>query len=154
MLDESHQAVGAAGAALNLGLADDDRGTRGGDVIADGQKEIVKLLTAKGANVNAKDDRGRSPLHDVARKEVAELLIANGANVNAKDDRGSTPLHKPANNGYKEIVELLIQKGADVNAKDGTGLTPLDYAKRHPEIANLLRKHGGKTGEELKAEGK
>ena len=37
---------------------------------------------------------------------------------------------------------------------DNEGRTPLDKAKRHPEIADLLRKHGGKTGEELKAEGK
>jgi hypothetical protein len=41
-----------------------------------------------------------------------------------------------------------------VNAKIDDGETPLDQAKRHPEIADLLRKHGGKTGEELKAEGK
>ena len=32
--------------------------------------------------------------------------------------------------------------------------TPLDEAKHKPETADLLRKHGGKTGEELKAEGK
>ena len=55
---------------------------------------------------------------------------------------------------------LLIANGADVNAKDEDGLTPLDIAT-HPEnpndtdeIADLLRKHGGKTSEELKAEGK
>ena len=41
---------------------------------------------------------------------------------------------------------------ADVNAKDARNKTPLSYAKG--EIANLLRKHGGKTGEELKSEGK
>jgi len=34
------------------------------------------------------------------------------------------------------------------------GRTALDRAKQHPEIADLIRKHGGKTGEELKAEGK
>ena len=54
----------------------------------------------------------------------------------------------------KEIVEMLIAKGADVNAKDVDGFTPVDLAKGHPEIADLLRKHGGKTGEELEAEGK
>ena len=54
---------------------------------------------------------------------------------------------------------LLIANGADVNAKDEDGLTPLDIAT-HPEnpndtdeIADLLRKHGGKTSAELKAEG-
>ena len=56
--------------------------------------------------------------------------------------------------GHKEIVKLLIAKGADMNAKMEDGDTPLDLAKGHPELADLLRKHGGKTAEELKAEGK
>ena len=61
-----------------------------------------------------------------------------------------------ANKGHKEIVELLITKGADVNVQGVAGGTPLDNAilRKHPETADLLRKHGGKTGEELKAEGK
>ena len=43
-----------------------------------------------------------------------------------------------------------------MNAKDFENKTPLDEAIncKHNEIADLLRKHGGKTGEELKAEGK
>ena len=53
------------------------------------------------------------------------------------------------------IVELLIAKGADVNAKNKGDSTVLDYVETaETEIADLLRKHGGKTGEELKAEGK
>ena len=49
-----------------------------------------------------------------------------------------------------------MAKGADVNAKDEDGDTPLDMAigLEQPETVDLLRKHGGKTGEELKAEGK
>ena len=49
-----------------------------------------------------------------------------------------------------------MAKGANVNAKNRYGDTPLDQAiyYKHPETADLLRKHGGKTGEELKAEGK
>ena len=47
--------------------------------------------------------------------------------------------------------ELLISKGAVLNAKDKEGKTPLDKADEKP-IKDLLRKHGGKTGEELKAE--
>jgi len=58
----------------------------------------------------------------------------------------------PRGEDQKEIVELLIGGGADVNAKEKYGRTPLDWALG--ETADLLRKHGGKTGEELKAEGK
>ena len=85
-------------------------------------------------------------------KEIAELLIAEGADVNAKTDYEETPLHLAAFDGHKEIAELLIAGGADVNAMNGIGETPLDLATN--ETADLLRKHGGKTGEELKAEGK
>ena len=69
-----------------------------------------------------------------------------------KNDDGWTPLHDAAYAGHKETVELLIAKGADVNAKDEDGDTPLVYAEG--EIADLLRKHGGKTKKELEATGK
>ena len=79
-----------------------------------------------------------------------------GTDVNAKAYGGSTPLHRAAFDGHKEIAELLIDKGADVNAKNQENTTPLDKAieNKQPELGNLLRKHGGKTGAELKAEGK
>ena len=84
--------------------------------------------------------------------EAVKQHIAAGADVNAKGGDGVTPLHYAAANGHKEIAELFITKGADVNAKDRSGETPLHEADG--ETADLLRKHGGKTGEELKAEGK
>ena len=130
-----------------------------------GHMEIVQLLLENGANTNAKRNDGWTPLHDAAtqgHEEIAELLIANGADINTKDDGERTPLYVAAHEGQKNIAEILIAKGADVNAisKDGRGSTPLDVAT-HPdnpnasaETANLLRKHGGKTGEELEAEGK
>jgi ankyrin repeat protein len=66
-------------------------------------------------------------------------------------------LHAAASEGQNEIAELLITKGADVNAKNKpNGWTPLDWTGINDDhaTANLLRKHGGKTSEELKAEGK
>ena len=67
----------------------------------------------------------------------------------------STTLHRAVCAGHNEITELLTAKGADVNAKDNLGDTPIDWvvALDEPEIADLLRNHGGKTGAELKAEG-
>ena len=125
-----------------------------------GDLEGVQAELDNGVDVDEKDDLwGRTPLHIAAEeghKEIAELLIAEGADVNAKSEADATPLHYAASWGGKEIVELLIAAGADVNAKNDNGNTPLDWAilRKHTETADLLRKHGGKTAEELKAEGK
>jgi len=88
--------------------------------------------------------------------EAVKQHLAAGTDVNAKNDRGRTPLHDAAINGHYAIAELLIAAGADVNAKDESGETPLDWAimNKQTELTDLLRKRGGKTGEELKAEGK
>ena len=95
-------------------------------------------------------------IHDAVDKGNVEAIkqhLAAGTDVNAKNEWGGTPLHFAAT---KEMVELLIAEGANVNAKDDDGDTPLDKAilDNQTAIADLLRKHGGKTGEELKAEGK
>ena len=87
--------------------------------------------------------------------EVVKQHLEAGADVNVKDTIGLTPLHMAAGDGRKEVAELLIAKGAEVNAKI-EGMTPLDIAieLKHTTTADLLRKHGGKTKRELKAEGK
>jgi len=152
----------AAGADVN---AKDDWGKTPLYVAAlGGHKEIAELLIAKGADVNAKVDGGVTTLQLAAsrgHKELAELLIAEGADINAKDEDGHTPLHQAALDGQKEVAELLIAKGADVNVIGGgkvypTKETPLDVAvrRKRTKTADLLHKHGGKTAEELKAEGK
>ena len=99
-------------------------------------------------------------------KAVKQHLAA-GTDVNAKDDfLGWTPLHYTAASGNRQITKLLISKGANVNAINSNNDTPLDIAaltfgietskqrSNLTQTADLLRKHGGKTSKELKAEGK
>jgi len=92
--------------------------------------------------------------------EAVKQHLSNGADVHEKDELRRTPLHGAAIEGHKKIAELLITNGANVNLLDGFKRTPLDYATdpdiptASEEIAVLLRSYGGKTGEELKAEGK
>ena len=79
--------------------------------------------------------------------EVLELLLAHGADINALDDHGWAPIHCAINTGYYNAVQFLIENGADVNLKDriyASGLTPLQWALEQgkEEIAELLRKHG------------
>ena len=131
------------------------------EAVAAGNIEAVKQHLADGADVNATDEVGWTPLHRAVigshtdHTETAEFLIASGADVNARNAIGWTPLFYAAaktGSGHKEIVELLIANNADVNALSVNGKTPLDWAKG--EIADLLRKHGGETKKELEAAGK
>ena len=138
----------------------------------------VKFLIDKGADVNFIDAGGAAPLHNFKLKEVGDLLIKNGANLNAKTNKGHTPLHTAVLLSHFEPAEFLISNGANVNAIDYNDQTPLDFAKMwedistedsssiEEEMANmlinsikndadnkkiieLLRKHGGQTNEEL-----
>ena len=80
---------------------------------------------------------------------IAAVLLV-GCGPSAPD----ISIHQAAVDGNIEAVKQAIAAGADVNAKNKRGDTPLNWAisRKHPETAALLRKHGGKTGEELKAE--
>ena len=94
--------------------------------------------------------------------DVIKKHIDAGTDINKRRGMGqATPLIWASTHNHKEIVELLISAGADVNIKEGNdrGWTALDAALNSflgdgKEVADLLRKHGAKTGEELKAEGK
>ena len=95
---------------------------------------LIRTLIENGADVNAKDDGGFTPLHMalegfVAASEAGKILIDNGADVNAKADDGRTPLHIAADWGGFEEVKMLIDNGADVHAKTNEGLTPLQIAR-------------------------
>ena len=87
-------------------------------------------------------------------------VVLAGCKPSQEQEVKDMMLQQAAGRGNTEIVKQYLKKGANVNAKDVSGRTTLDIAAdpKNPnnttETADLLRKHGGKTGEELKAEGK
>ena len=107
----------------------------------------IKRLIASGADVDAKDKYGYTPLHLAVRGdniEIAKLLIVSGADVRAYSDNGFTPLHEAVFCDNIELAKLLIASGADVEAKDRPlGRTPLYWAwEKSKEMRDLLREHG------------
>ncbi len=109
----------------------------------------VKGLIAKGADINAKDNHGTTPLMWASlmqATEAARLLIEKGANVNTKDMYGWTTLMHATGLGDTVIGKILLDKGVDVNAKSLKGDTALSIAKREKksDMIKLLQQAGAK----------
>ncbi len=118
---------------------------------ADGNySKMVKILLKYGADPNAKNDIGETPLYIAARTTTATIdqdtieiirnLLKYGADPNAKSNDGWMPLHNAASNRNLEAVKLLIKYNADVKATDNNGWTPLHFAAyfNEWEIAKIL----------------
>jgi len=110
-----------------------------------GQVEVVGMLIARGADVDA---RGRgwmtgTPLHSAAsasHADVARLLLEAGADPDPRQDGGFTPLHAAGLNGNAELTGLLLDAGADVRAATDDGRTPRDLvaASGDPDTLALI----------------
>ena len=87
------------------------------------------------------------------RIEVIKQLLADGMDIEMPDKEGLTAMYRASNNDQRETVLFLLENGADPNTRDKWGNTPLDVTLSG-DIEALLRQHGGKTAEELKAGGK
>ena len=97
-------------------------------------QDSISGLIASGANINAKNNQGRTPLHmtiqpDYIWTDWMKMLLAAHADVNAQDTNGFTPLHllalSKANYGQGEAASLLKEAGAKPDILDNQGRTPL-----------------------------
>lgn len=96
-----------------------------------GSVEEVSAAIAAGADVNAADDRGWTPLMVVSGEGVematgkAELLLKSGADPNRVNNFKTTALHLAVSEGNLGVAEILLKGGAEVNAVNDIGDTPL-----------------------------
>ena len=116
--------------------------------------EMARWLVEQGADINARNSYGRTPLYFQIANETVKLLLELGADIDAPDNSGCTPLHNAAGFFRVDNVRLLIERGANVHAQDNSGQTPLSYALMRcrntdiacaAEVARLLFEAGAKT---------
>jgi ankyrin repeat protein len=106
---------------------------------ADGARvECVRLLAQAGANVNARDNEGNTPLHETFLTDVEEELLKLGADVNARNRDGETPIFTTVDD---DAIPLFIKHGADLTIRNKKGETVIEAAKeRGPSRQEALRK--------------
>jgi truncated hemoglobin YjbI len=119
---------------------------------AQGNPTMAELLLRLGADPNAQDGGGHTPLYCLANEyqagdggDVVHALAQSGAKVNANGGvKHCTALHMAARRGNLEIAEALLNCGADMDARDSLGDTPLRRSVNcgRIEVAALLLARG------------
>lgn len=111
--------------------------------------ERVRDCIEAGADLNAVDEDGATPLHHAAHRTddstVIAVMAAAGANLSARDPADRTPLHlAAASNRRAAVVAALVAVGADLDARDSAGGTPLhaSWANNNSEVARRLLQLG------------
>jgi hypothetical protein len=107
------------------------------------KKDIVNLLLAAGADVNAKDkDDNTTLMYAWWDKDIVKRLLEAGADVNVKNKYGKTALMFTVARGNIDVVKLLLAAGADANAQDWKGGTAITFLNKvvpeeYPEVVKL-----------------
>ena len=103
----------------------------------------LEYLIKAGADVNAQNKKGLTPLHMAESASQVTVLIDAGANLNARDNKGNAPIHV---HSETSILEKLYTAKADINAQNEIGETALykSTAYYYPNIrkAKLLLSYG------------
>ncbi|KAF4975350.1 hypothetical protein FZEAL_7848 [Fusarium zealandicum] len=133
-----------------LDIADDYGATPASVAAYQGEVGVMRLLSAAGADLEARNNENRTPLSLAAvwqSESVVELLLTTeGVDVNPRDSKGNTPLSLAAKSGSIYIVELLLAaEGVDVNSQNSSGDTPLCIAAYYgdADVVNTLMFAGG-----------
>ena len=101
--------------------------------------DVVTLLLDAGADINAKNRRGATPLHWAIHDEAkVRLLIARGAQVNVRQVEGRSPLFQAASMGTANpVVRFLLDHGADASIATANGQTPLMAASVRGDVETM-----------------
>jgi len=113
------------------------------DALENGRRDAAFELLAAGADVNASQADGTTPLHWAAYQldvELVERLIDRGARANTQNRYGATPLGEAAKAANAELVALLLEAGAEVDQANADGETALMLSARtgSAPVAKLL----------------
>ncbi|MEO5586559.1 MAG: ankyrin repeat domain-containing protein [Novosphingobium sp.] len=101
----------------------------------------IDFLTAKGANVNARNGRGATPLQlavGMGFIEGVERLLEKGARVDEPDASGETPLIGAVHRRDTGLMRLLLKAGASPDRADNSGRSARDYASLDGKGNSLL----------------
>ncbi|KAK2792389.1 hypothetical protein FQN52_003324 [Onygenales sp. PD_12] len=111
----------------------------------EGHQELIKSLLKAGYNVNTKDFRNRTPLHNAISSgsfELATALISSGADANSEDNEGATPLQLAFRQRNLNLVELLLKYGANTNHIVAAEWYHA-YGKQASDTVKLSEREGG-----------
>ncbi|ORZ14731.1 ankyrin repeat-containing domain protein [Absidia repens] len=113
----------------------------------DGQLERLKELVEGGAEPNAKDDFGYTPIHAAVsynHKEILDYLLNNGGDINVEDFDKDTPLYVCETT---DMARFLLDRGADASHKNREGISPAQTANDEgwKDVAQLLASITGET---------